>query len=81
MTTTRPAWAYTLPAALLLMAPFGLIPFSNTLPGLAILFLATGVLQRDGRSVLLGYMTLVLTALYFSFLLRGGIAFLQGMIA
>ncbi|MDC9697728.1 MULTISPECIES: hypothetical protein, partial [Klebsiella pneumoniae complex] len=22
MTTTRPAWAYTLPAALLLMAPF-----------------------------------------------------------
>ena len=67
--------------ALLLMAPFGLIPFSNTLPGLAILFLATGVLQRDGRSVLLGYMTLVLTALYFSFLLRGGIAFLQGMIA
>jgi len=67
--------------ALLLMAPFGLIPFSNTLPGLAILFLATGVLQRDGRSVLLGYMTLVLTALYFSFLLRGGITFLQGMIA
>ena len=66
--------------ALLLMAPFGLIPFSNTLPGLAILFLATGVLQRDGRSVLLGYMTLVLTALYFSFLLRGGIAFLQGVI-
>ena len=66
--------------ALLLMAPFGLIPFPNTLPGLAILFLATGVLQRDGRSVLLGYMTLVLTALYFSFLLRGGIAFLQGVI-
>lgn len=66
--------------AMLLMAPFGLIPFSNTLPGLAILFLAMGVLQRDGRSVLLGYMTLVLTVLYFSFLLLGGIAVLQGMI-
>jgi hypothetical protein len=66
--------------ALLLMAPFGLIPFSNTLPGLAILFLANGVLQRDGRSVLLGYMTLVLTSLYFAFLLLGGIAVLQGVI-
>ena len=65
--------------ALLLMAPFGLIPFSNTLPGLAILFLAIGVLQRDGRSVLLGYMTLVLTALYFAFLLLGGLAVLQNM--
>jgi len=65
--------------ALLLMAPFGLIPLSNTLPGLAILFLAIGVLQRDGRFVLLGYMTLVLTVLYFSFLLLGGIAVLQGM--
>lgn len=67
--------------ALLLMAPFGLIPFSNTLPGLAILFLAIGVLQRDGRSVLLGYMTLFLTSLYFAFLLLGGIAVLNGMIA
>lgn len=66
--------------ALLLMAPFGLVPFSNTLPGLAILFLAIGVLQRDGRFVLLGYMTLVLTVLYFAFLLLGGIAVLQGMI-
>ncbi len=66
--------------AMLLMAPFGLIPFSNTLPGLAILFLAIGVLQRDGRSVLLGYTTLVLTTLYFAFLLLGGIAVLQRMI-
>jgi hypothetical protein len=66
--------------ALLLMAPSGLIPFSNTLPGLAILFLAIGVLQRDGRSILFGYMTLFLTVLYFSFLLLGGIAVLQGMI-
>lgn len=66
--------------ALLLMAPLGLIPFSNTLPGLAILFLAVGVLQRDGRFVLLGYMTLVLTVLYFAFLLLRGIAVLRGMI-
>ena len=66
--------------ALLLMAPFGLIPFSNTLPGVAILFLAIGMLQRDGRSILLGYATIVLSALYFAFLLLGGIAVLQGVI-
>lgn len=66
--------------AVLLMAPFGLIPFSNTLPGLAILFLAVGLLQRDGRFILLGYMTLVATALYFAFLLLGGIAVMQGMV-
>ena len=66
--------------ALLLMAPFGLIPFSNTLPGLAILFLAIGMLQRDGRSILLGYTTVILSALYFAFLLLGGIAVLQGVI-
>ena len=66
--------------AVLLMAPFGLIPFSNTLPGLAILFLVVGLLQRDGRFILLGYMTLVATALYFAFLLLGGIAVMQGMV-
>ena len=66
--------------ALLLMVPFSLIPFSNTLPGLAILFLAIGMLQRDGRSILLGYTTVVLSALYFAFLLLGGIALLQGLI-
>ena len=67
-------------SALLLMVPFSLIPFSNTLPGLAILFLAIGMLQRDGRSILLGYATIVLSALYFAFLLLGGIALLQGVI-
>ena len=66
--------------ALLLMAPFGLIPFSNTLPGLAILFLTVGMLQRDGRSIILGYATLVLTVLYFAFLLLGGIAILHGLV-
>jgi len=65
--------------ALLLTAPFGFIPFSNTLPGMAILFLAIGMLQRDGRSILLGYAAIVLTVLYFVFLLLGGIAVLQGV--
>src|SRR3546814_1117757 len=43
-------------AALLLMAPFGFVPFSNTLPALALLFLAAGLIQRDGVAVLLGYL-------------------------
>jgi hypothetical protein len=59
-------------AALLLMAPFGLVPFSNTLPGLAVLFLVVGILQRDGGCVLLGYLTNVLTLAYFAFLVLGG---------
>ncbi len=58
--------------AVLLMAPFGLIPFSNTLPGLAILFLAIGLLQRDGGCILLGYATNVLTMIYFAVLILGG---------
>lgn len=64
-------------AAVLLMAPFGLIPFSNTLPGLAILFLSIGMLQRDGIYVLIGLATNLLTIAYFTFLLLGGTVLLQ----
>jgi hypothetical protein len=63
--------------ALLLMAPFGLIPFSNTLPALALLFLAVGLLQRDGLCVLFGHLLNVVSALYFAVLALGGLAFLR----
>ncbi|WP_242217681.1 exopolysaccharide biosynthesis protein [Shinella zoogloeoides] len=53
-------------AGLLLMAPLGLIPFSNTLPGVAILLLAAGISQRDGLVVLGGYVMVVLTIVYFA---------------
>ncbi len=53
-------------AGLLLMAPLGLIPFSNTLPGIAILLLAAGISQRDGLVVLAGYVMVVLTIVYFA---------------
>ncbi|HLU19325.1 MAG TPA: exopolysaccharide biosynthesis protein [Pusillimonas sp.] len=56
-------------AGLLLMAPFGLIPFSNTAPAVAILFLTMGMLQRDGLFILLGYLATILTVIYFSTLL------------
>ncbi len=55
-------------AGLLLMAPFGLVPFSNTAPAVAILLLTMGMLQRDGLFVLLGYVATVLTVIYFSVL-------------
>ena len=59
-------------AALLLMAPFGFVPFSNTLPALALLFLAAGMIQRDGVAVLLGYLANVGTIIYFGILIGGG---------
>ncbi len=58
--------------AILLMAPFGLIPFSNTLPALALLFLAIGLLQRDGLCILLGHLANLATVVYFTFLIVGG---------
>jgi hypothetical protein len=60
--------------ALLLMAPFGLIPFSNTLPALALLFLAIGLLQRDGLCVLYGHLVNLATIIYFAVLIVGGSA-------
>jgi hypothetical protein len=59
-------------AAILLMAPFGFIPFSNTLPALALIFLALGMLQQDGTSILLGYLFNIATIIYFTFLIVGG---------
>jgi hypothetical protein len=59
-------------AALLLMAPFGFIPFSNTLPGLALLFYAVGLIQRDGGAMLLGHLANIATLIYFGILVGGG---------
>ena len=59
-------------AALLLMAPFGFVPFSNTLPALALLFYAVGLIQRDGGAVLLGHLANIGTIIYFGVLIGGG---------
>jgi hypothetical protein len=59
-------------AAVLLMAPFGFIPFSNTLPALALIFLAVGMMQRDGGSILFGYLFIAATVIYFGFLIALG---------
>jgi hypothetical protein len=59
-------------AALLLMVPFSLVPFSNTLPALALLLYAIGFIQRDGVAVLLGHLANIGTVVYFGALLGGG---------
>ncbi len=60
-------------AGVLLMFPFGLVPFSNTLPALAALFFAVGILQRDGIAILMGHGMTLGTIVYFSALLYGAI--------
>lgn len=50
----------------LLMFPLGLVPFSNTLPAFAILFLCIGMSQRDGWFVVAGYAMTLATMVYFS---------------
>lgn len=59
-------------AALLLMVPFGFIPFSNTLPAIALILLSVGLMQRDGGSILLGYLANLATIIYFAALIAGG---------
>ena len=59
-------------AALLLMVPFSFIPFSNTLPALALLFYAVGLIQRDGGAMLLGHLANLSTLIYFGVLIGGG---------
>jgi hypothetical protein len=61
-------------AAILLMAPFALIPFSNTLPALACLCLSAGMLQRDGLFVVFGYLLSLATTVYFGALFFGALA-------
>lgn len=64
-------------SAALLMVPFGFVPLSNTLPGLALLLLSIGMVQRDGRAVLAGYAAIAASALYFGFLALGGASVLR----
>src|SRR5690606_36129916 len=52
-------------SGILLMLPLSFIPFSNTIPGVAILMLSSGISQRDGLLVILGYLLMVATMLYF----------------
>jgi hypothetical protein len=60
-------------AGVLLIFPFSFIPFSNTLPALAILLLAVGIAERDGYFIIAGYVMVVATIIYFGALFYGAI--------
>lgn len=52
--------------ALLLMLPLGFVPFGNTFPAIAILFLSIGILQKDGIIIVLGHVSNLASLLYFT---------------
>jgi hypothetical protein len=52
-------------AGVLLLFPLSFVPFSNTLPAVAILLFALGMLQRDGYFIIGGYVALLATIIYF----------------
>lgn len=60
-------------AGVLLSFPLGLVPFSNTLPAVGILFLATGMLERDGLLIIAGYLMMLATLTYFGALALGAV--------
>lgn len=64
--------AFVLMSAGLLMAiPFGILPFNNFLPGLAILFYCFGELEDDGLMVIIAFAWLAITVVYFGLFFFG----------
>ncbi|HEY8117814.1 MAG TPA: exopolysaccharide biosynthesis protein [Methylophilaceae bacterium] len=64
--------AFVLISAGLLMAiPFGVLPFNNFLPALAILFYCFGELEDDGVMVLIAFGWLAITVIYFALFFFG----------
>jgi hypothetical protein len=57
--------AILLAGGLLMAIPFGVLPFNNTLPGLAILFYGIGELEEDGAMVFVSIFWLAVTVIYF----------------
>ncbi len=49
---------------LLLMAQLPLVPLANTLPGVAIVLLCLGMAERDGVTLMAGYVASTLSAVY-----------------
>jgi hypothetical protein len=64
----------------LLMVPLGLVPFSNTLPALGIIFTAVALIQRDGGCTLIGIGFNLLTIIYFGLIFAlGATVVLEGL--
>lgn len=50
----------------LMAIPFGVLPFNNMLPGLAILFFCIGELEEDGLMYFIAFFWLIVTVIYFT---------------
>jgi len=68
-------------AALLLMAPLSFLPFSNTLPGVALLLYSIGFIQRDGGAVLAGHLVQLTSIIYFGAVFAGGGVALKALLS
>ena len=66
-------------AGALLMLPLGIIPFSNTLPALAVLLFAIGMMQRDGFAIIAGFVMIVFTLTYFGILAHTAVSAGSGL--
>ena len=67
-------------AGALLMLPLGIIPFSNTLPALAVLLFAIGMMQRDGFAIIAGFVMMVFTLTYFGILAHTAVSAGSGLV-
>lgn len=66
-------------AGALLMLPLGIIPFSNTLPALAVLLFAIGMMQRDGLAIIAGFVMVLFTLIYFGILAHTAVSAGSGL--
>ena len=55
-----------LAGGVLMAIPFGVLPFNNVLPALAILFYGIGELEEDGWMVYIAFFWLAVTVIYFT---------------
>jgi len=53
-------------AGLLMAIPFGVLPFNNVLPGLAILFYCLSQFEEDGLMIIISFFWLIVTVVYFA---------------
>lgn len=58
-------------AGLLMAIPFGVLPFNNVVPGLAIAFYCFGQLEEDGLMVIISFFWLIVTVIYFGLFFFG----------
>jgi hypothetical protein len=68
-------------AAVLLMAPLSFLPFSNTLPGVALLLYSIGFIQRDGAAVVGGHLVQLASIIYFGAVLASGGVALKALLS